>query len=129
MALATAPEDRGSTFPNWCGVKLAPGQARGAARPDRGARRACAAGAVSAALRAAFSMRGIVVTPFNFIRRAISFITFPGREFLIGISGYTTTLSCPFRGNQRSFSANTGISVNFPQRRAHFVTHGRGHGY
>jgi hypothetical protein len=83
-ALATAPEDRGSTFPIWCGVKPAP---------------------------------------------AISLHHIPGREFLIGISGYTTTLSCPFRGDQRSFSPNTRISVNFARWRPHFVAHGRGHGY
>jgi len=56
-------------------------------------RRACAVGAVSAALRAALSMRGAVMTPFHFLRRQFPFITFPGREFPIGISGYTTTAS------------------------------------
>jgi len=37
-----------------------------------GARRAGAAGAVPAALRAALSMRGIVVPPFHFLRPLIS---------------------------------------------------------
>jgi hypothetical protein len=106
-----------------------PGRAAGA-RLTRAAafrtRRACAAGAMSTALRAAFSMRGAAVTPFHFLRRQFPFTAFPGREFLIGISGYTTALSRPFRSSQRPFSPNTRISVNFAQWRAHFVTHGRG---
>jgi hypothetical protein len=92
-------------------------------------RRACVAGTVPAPLRAALSMRGTAATPFHFPRRQFPFIAFPGREFPIGISGYMAAPSFLFRGNQRFLSPNRRIFVNFPHWRAHFVTHGRGHGY